>query len=320
MTSEAAFIRALRAIATDPAARGLTDDAAVLELGGARLVLTMDAICEDVHFLADDPPATVAWKLVATNVSDLAAKGAEPRGCLLSYALTDADAWNEAFLQGLQQACEFFAIPLLGGDTVRPKSGAGRNFALVAFGEPRARMPVPSRSGARSGDTLWLSAPVGDAGAGLALLQGKRQTDSPAQHQLVDRYRKPMPRVDLGVALAPYVTTMMDVSDGVLIDSERLASASELAAVIQLDKIPLSPAFAEVFGEDLEARLFAASAGDDYCLLFTAASDAAGALERVARNLHSTLYPVGHFMEGKGISLMFDDVAVATPDRLGFEH
>jgi thiamine-monophosphate kinase len=141
MNTEAAFIDALRAIATSSAARGLSDDAAVLEIGGSRLVLTMDAIVEGVHFLSDDPPETIAWKLVAVNVSDLAAKGAAPRGCLLSYALAQDDAWDSAFLRGLSEASEVFGIPLLGGDTVRQPAGSPRSFSLVALGEPVAGEP-----------------------------------------------------------------------------------------------------------------------------------------------------------------------------------
>ena len=117
MSTESAFIDTLRALATDPAARDLIDDAAVLEMGEGALVLTHDMIVEGVHYLPTDPPEDVAWKLVAVNLSDLAAKGARPTGVLLGYALGDGD-WDRAFAKGLGTALGTFGLPLLGGDTV----------------------------------------------------------------------------------------------------------------------------------------------------------------------------------------------------------
>jgi thiamine-monophosphate kinase len=320
VSTEAAFITALRAIATSPAARGLADDAAVLDFGGSRLVLTMDAIVEGVHFLADDPPDTIAWKLVATNVSDLAAKGAVPRGCLLTYPLAYDEAWDATFLTGLRKACTRFAIPLLGGDTIRQPVGSARSFALVALGEPAARVAVPSRDGAKPGDLLWVSATLGDAGLGLAVLQDGRSIDSESREALVSSYRCPMPDPALGASLAPYVNAMMDVSDGLLIDTRRLAAASEVAAVIDLDKVPLSPAYTRAAGIELEHRLFAVTAGDDYCLLLAAPADATPTLLQQAALCGASLHQVGHIVQGSGLTVLSGGGAIPIPTRLGFEH
>jgi thiamine-monophosphate kinase len=320
VSSEAAFIAALRAIATSPAARGLADDVAVLNLGGSRLVVTMDAIVEGVHYLPQDPPETVAWKLVATNVSDLSAKGAEPRGCLLTYPLAEDGQWNAAFLRGLEEACSTFAIPLLGGDTVRQPAGSARSFALVALGEPVAGVAVPSRGGAQVGDMLWVSAPIGNAGLGLSVLRGEYQPDRESREALVAAYRCPRPNVALGVALAPHVHAMMDVSDGLLIDAQRLTDASQLGTVLALDRVPLSSAYVATMGDGMEERLFAASAGDDYCLLFAAPTEAETHLCNAARSCHTLLHPVGRIMGGRGLAVLFDGEPVALPTRLGFEH
>src|SRR3546814_19302882 len=123
MTSESAFIDMLRALATDPAARGLADDAAVLEVGGAQLVITSDTIVAGVHFLADDPPEDIGWKLAAVNLSDLAAKGARPLACLMNYALQGDAAWDTAFLAGLAEALQTPAIPHIGGGPGHPTQG-----------------------------------------------------------------------------------------------------------------------------------------------------------------------------------------------------
>jgi thiamine-monophosphate kinase len=306
---ESAFIESLRRLATDPAARGLLDDAAVLEVGGATLVLTHDMLVEGVHFLPADPPQDVAWKLLAVNLSDLAAKGARPLGVLLGFPLGD-EAWDRAFVEGLGTALAAFAIPLLGGDTVT----GPRVLGLTAIGEASGR--VPSRSGAKPADRLWVSGTIGDAGAGLRVLRGKLP-DAPA---LVERYRTPRPRLELGQALAPRVSAMMDVSDGFLIDAKRMAAASAAALEIALDAIPLSDAFLSALGDDRDARLAAATAGDDYELLFAASPERSQELLALAERLAIPLTPIGAFAPGAGLTLTDRGDPVPLPPRLGWEH
>jgi thiamine-monophosphate kinase len=309
VSAEAAFIDSLRALATSPAARGLADDAAVLEVGGTTLVLTHDVIAEGVHFLPDDPPGDVAWKLVAVNLSDLAAKGARPLGVLLGFALGE-EAWDRAFVEGLSAALRAFGLPLLGGDTV----AAPRVLGLTAIGE--ATGPVPSRSGAKPGDHLWVSGTIGDAGAGLRALKGGLPSDA----ALVERYRNPRPRLEGGQRLAPLVSAMMDVSDGLLIDAGRMAASSEVGFEIDLSLVPLSEAYRRVAGEDREARLAAATAGDDYELLFTAPPERASEVLAIAEAIGLPLNRIGEAVEGSGLRLTDGGEAVALPARLGWEH
>ena len=302
---ESDFIESLRALATHPAARGLADDAAVLEVGGRTRVLTHDMLVEGVHYLPDDPPGDVAWKLLAVNLSDLAAKGARPVGVLLGYSLGD-DSWDVAFVEGLGTALGAFGIPLLGGDTVR---GAGaRTLALTAIGE--AQGPVPLRAGGRAGDHLWVSGTIGDSGPGLRGI-------GPA---LVERYRNPRPRLEAGERLAPLVGAMMDVSDGLLIDSSRLAAASGVAAEIDLALVPLSEAYLAALGDGREARLAAATAGDDYELLFAAAAGRAAEILALQDELGLPLSRIGLLREGTGLSLTEAGQALPLPPRLGWEH
>jgi thiamine-monophosphate kinase len=282
------------------------DDAAVLETGGSAIVLTHDMIVEGVHYLPGDPPADVAWKLVAVNLSDLAAKGARPMGVLLGFTLGDA-AWDKAFAEGLGRVLGAFGVPLLGGDTV---SAPARVLGLTAIGQA-ARIP-PNRSGALPGDQLWVSGSIGDAGAGLKALQ--EGLDAPA---LIERYRNPRPRLEAGERLVPLVHAMMDVSDGLLIDTGRMAEASGCAAAIQLDAIPLSDSYLALLGE---ARLAAATAGDDYELLFAAPPDAAPAILALAEEIGLPFSRIGGFAAGAGLSLTEDGTPVTLPDRLGFEH
>jgi thiamine-monophosphate kinase len=308
--SEADFIARLRAIAIDPAARGLADDAAEWE----GLILTHDMIVEGIHFLPDDTPQDVAWKLVAVNLSDLAAKGAVPIGILVGYSLGDA-AWDAAFAEGLDVALRRFGIILLGGDTVRAPAGAPRSFGLTAIGRAPAG-GAPSRSGARPGDQIWVTGTIGNAGLGLAMRLGQEE----ANETCLAAYRRPQPQLTFGQAVVPHVHAMMDVSDGLFIDAQRMAEASGCEFGIMIESIPLSAALLAVRPDVLDTRLAAASAGDDYQLLFTADTNAAAAIRDIASGLNVAATPIGHVGVGQGITLTHRAQRIALPARLGFMH
>ena len=300
--NEPDFLALIRPLATHPAARGLMDDAAVL----GDLVFTHDILVENVHFLSDDPPGDVAWKLLAVNLSDLAAKGAVPLGVLLGYPLGD-EKWDRAFVAGLADALAHFGVPLLGGDTVR----GPRVLSLTAIGRSAI---APSRSGAKAGDALYVTGVIGLAGLGLTHLRhpseswdpvtdgGTRPAGDPSfrRDDIVLAYRRPMPRLGEGQALAPIVNAMMDVSDGLLIDAQRMATASNLALDIDLDTVPHA-------GEIMAAI----TAGDDYELLFAALPDAP---------LPVPATRIGTFGAGSGLTLHDGNGPVALPKRLGYTH
>ena len=306
---ESQAIQRLRRIATSPAALGLADDTALLD----GLVLTHDSIAEGVHFLPSDPAASGGWKLVAVNLSDLAAKGATPAAALLSLALSGDDAWDMSFLNGLEAACESYGLAQVGGDTIALPPGAPRILGLTAIG--RAGERVPLRSGGRAGDVLWVVGTLGDSALGLDLLLG----DSAATGPLVDVYRRPVPLLAAGQALAPYANAMMDVSDGLLLDVMRMAEASALNAEIDLDALPLSKAFIAERSADLDARLFAATGGDDYALLAALPPDVDPL--RLSLPSGTTIARVGTFAaEGSLLSLSSGGRPVPLPEHLGHEH
>jgi thiamine-monophosphate kinase len=302
MSMESDFIARLRSFATDDAARGLMDDTALL----GDLVLTHDMIVAGVHFLPDDPPQDVAWKLIAVNLSDLAAKGAVPLGVLLGAGLTRDMGWNESFTDGLRDACAHFGVPLLGGDTVKMPPGNVTTLGLTAIG--RATGTVPSRSGARPGDGVYIAGVIGDAGLGLRILQSG--ADAPTS--LIAAYRRPLPLLETGRMLAGAVTAMMDVSDGLLIDASRMAAASDVAIMIDLDAIPLSSDAVSFAGSDRDTRLTAATAGDDYALLFTSTLPLPAGPSRNTR--------IGKVTRGSGLILTDRDGDVPIPVSLGWEH
>ena len=309
MTRERDILDRLRRFATDPAARELSDDVALLD----GLVITHDTIAEGVHFLSSDPPASVGWKLVAVNLSDLAAKGATPRGALLSLTISGDDEWDADFLTGVEAACESYALPLIGGDTIALPPGAPRVLGLTAIG--RAGANVPHRAGGRAGDALWLIGTLGDSAAGLAQLH----EDPRAAGTLVDVFRRPIPQLGAGQALAPDAHAMLDVSDGLLLDASRMAEASGCAAVIDLDTIPLSAAFVDARGDSQEARLFAATGGDDYALLAALPPEIDPSTFSLPTG--TTMARIGSLEAGEPeVRLTSNGHPIELPETLGHEH
>ena len=280
----------LRGLATDPAARNLADDAAVLEVGGEALVLTHDMMVEGIHWLPGQDMADVAWKLVAVNLSDLAAKGARPLGVLFGYMFGEQ---IERFIDGLREALEAFEVPLLGGDTV--SGGPPQSLGLTAIGQATHR-PVPSRSGAKPGDALWITGPVGAAMMGFEALRANSGADTEA-------YRRPRPLLVEGQALAPYVTAMMDVSDGVLLDALRLATASEVSIDLAAGSVPIAAPESR--------RPDALRWGDDYQLLFTLPLGTRPPVDA---------HRIGEVRPFCGSPLLLDGTPPDPGDRLGYQH
>lgn len=282
----------------------MLDDTAVLELGNESLILTHDMMAEGVHWLSSADPGDVAWKLVASNLSDLAAKGARPLGVLLGFMLGEED-WDRKFADGLQLALARYDVPLLGGDTVANR-GDKRALGLTAIGAATHR-PVPSRGGAQVGNLLYVTGTLGDALAGFELIDAGFDEVGP----LATAYNRPEPRLAEGQALAPIVTAMMDISDGLLLDAERMARASKTGISIDLAAIPLSPAYVSYRGDATESRMQAASWGDDYQLLFAAAPDAPIPVPATV---------VGKVVDSAGLSLFDRDGQLPLPPSLGYQH
>ena len=273
--------------ARDPAVRvGVGDDAAVLvPAPGHELVLAVDMMVEGRHFLAGTDPAGLGHKILAVNLSDLAAMGARPRWALLAGALPDDDdAWLAAFARGLFALADAHGVALVGGDTTR----GPRVLSLTLAGEVPAGRAV-LRGGARSGDDVWVSGTLGDAMLGLAALEGRTRLDERSRAACVARLERPEPRVALGLALRSIANAMIDVSDGLTGDLGHVLDASRVGAVVDLGAIPRAEALGrKLAGAERDLALGCLLAGgDDYELLFTAPETkradvlAAGASTRV---------------------------------------
>ncbi len=337
--TEAEFLDRLRTLPLHAGAVELRDDTATLGASDDTLVLSTDTMVEGVHFPADMAPADVAWRLVACALSDLAAKGAEPVGVLLNYPLrpstalgttspgttpakagaqlraadggaqreTSSDSaagpgptpggnglvhWDHAFLDGLAQVLTHYTAPLIGGDTVSIPPLAPRVLTVTAIGRA-THLPVPIRSGASAGDALYVTGTIG-----MALLGFERPATEP------NAYRRPVARIADGIGIAPHASAMMDVSDGLLLDAQRMAAASNLAVTIALDAVPVPPEFDH-------DRLRAVTWGDDYQLLFALPPN-------VVLPVPATR--IGAFAPGSGLTLTDHGTLVPLPAQLGYQH
>lgn len=244
---------------------GIGDDGAVLRPDpGKDLVNVIDTMVGGIHFPDDIAPADLGHRIVAVNLSDIAAMGARPRWMTLALTMTSADEqWLTEFASGLFDVADEYDMSLVGGDTT---SGKQLVVSVQITGDIPAGQSI-LRSGARVGDTIYVTGTVGDAAAGLALMQAGR----PDSH-LESRYLRPNARVQCGQALVGIATAAIDVSDGLYGDLRKLLDASGVGGEIDLEKLPLSAQLTGAFDKE-DQRRFALSGGDDYELCFTSAND-----------------------------------------------
>lgn len=313
--------RLLKPLAHPEWARGLADDVAVLpSRPGHDLVLTKDAMVEGVHFLPDDPLDTVAQKLLRVNLSDLAAKGAEPFGYLMACHWSERCGWpeREQFAAGLARDQATFGISLLGGDTVKTPGPA--SFSVTMLGWARGR--VVSRAGARPGDLMFVTGSIGDGWLGLKAARGELSLAPDRVATLAERYRRPMPRLEFAAAMLEFATASADVSDGLLADAAHIAGASGVGLELDLEKTPRSAAADEWFEGrvDPEAALeLLATGGDDYEIVFTTRAADEEAVRRASDLIHLPLTCVGRVVEGRGLRVLYQGHPV-TPKRTGWTH
>ena len=259
-----------------PEALDLLDDAAVIpQRPGFDLVITKDALVAGVHFLPDDPLDLVARKLLRVNLSDLAAKGAEPYGYFLATAWPKSHDWpaRQAFAEGLRVDGETFDLTLLGGDTVSTPGPLTLSVTMLGW-VPAGGMV--RRGGARLGDRILVSGTIGDGGLGLRAARGELADPT---GELAGRYRLPNPRLDLRGILHGGASAAADVSDGLIADAGHVARASGLGLKLDLARLPLSATARAWLADQPEraaALVWLASTGDDYEIVCTAAETLRG--------------------------------------------
>jgi thiamine-monophosphate kinase len=282
--SESTIIEKLENKLSDPKINphGFRDDVAYIDFLKDGHVITTDTMVENIHYLKNLPPADIAHRLMACNLSDLASKGAKPLYYFLNLSLSPAidDKWIDGFINGLEKMQKKYAFTLMGGDTV---SGVKTTMLSATFiGQPLIN-PPPMRMGARAGDVLYVTGTIGDAYLGLKLLENK------APKTLMDilsdddiryfkgRYSTPIPRLDwaqkIHAFLGADLHAMMDISDGLLIDSEKMARASQVHINVNFDAIPFYKKIHELTRRNNRLLRHLISGGDDYELLYAINAD-----------------------------------------------
>ena len=288
-----------------PGAFGLTDDAAVIRpQPGFELVVTTDVMVADVHFPAAEAAPRIAAKLLRVNLSDLAAMGARPLAYVLGLALPEPvdENWLGAFAAGLAADQKTYGTVLAGGDTVVTRGPL--TLSLTALGEVREGQAL-RRSGADSGDLVFVSGTIGDGALGLLAARGELDGIEAAQRRyLADRYGLPEPRTDLGPRLVGVASAAIDISDGLVADLGHLCRASGVGAVVTCDDIPLSPAARAALELDPGRISAILGGGDDYELLFTVAAARRGEIARLGRDLGLELSEIGRLEDGAGVTVL----------------
>jgi thiamine-monophosphate kinase len=316
--SEDELIATIFAPLAGPGGLRLEDDAALVACApGEELVLTKDMLVAGVHFFADDPPDAIARKALRENLSDLAAKAAEPRGFLLGLVLPAdwQEDWLRAFASGLAEDAAHFDIALLGGDTVRTPGPL--TISITALGSvPQGRM-IP-RGAAKAGDHLFVSGTIGDSALGLKIRQSSEPDrawigglETKAQAFLRQRYLLPQPRLGLRVALRTTAHAAMDLSDGLAGDLAKMLRVSGVTAEITIADVPLSAAAkAALTGEPalIETIL---TGGDDYEILAAVPPANAALFEQAAAAAGIAVHGIGVAAAGKNPPVFRDDAGQA---------
>jgi thiamine-monophosphate kinase len=310
------WIAALRPLAASESALGLMDDVAVVpSRPGYDLVISEDAMVEGVHFLQGEDAEIIARRLLRTNLSDLAAKGAEPFGYTLMTAWPPSRSWADqaGFVRGLADDGERFGVTLLGGDTVStpgPLTVSATVFGWVPCGR------AVRRSGARPGQALVVFGAIGNGFLGLKAARG----EIPDPHgELARAYRLPDPALDLRAALRTHASAAADVSDGLIVDAFHIAEASGCAVTIDLERMPMSAPARDWLRRQPDpaaAMLALASGGDDYALVCATADGPALILAAEAGDEAAV---VGAFEAGQGVKVRFHGEALS-PQSLGWRH
>jgi thiamine-monophosphate kinase len=291
---------------------GIGDDCAVLAIpAGEELLLSVDTLVESVHFPKNYSPALLAHRALAVCVSDLAASGATPFAFTLALTLPVVDErWLSEFSAALAQSAAEYGVVLVGGDTTR----GPLCMSLQVMGSAPAGQAL-LRSGAQIGDIIFVSGSVGDAHAALTCLDQDPQHLNDDQRYLLTRYHAPTPRLALGLKLRNLATAAIDISDGLAADLTHIANASGVAAVLNLQNLPISPALQRAGGA-LDSAL---SGGDDYELCFTVPASRRADIAVLSESLNLALTEVGCIEAGSGLRC-YDAQHNEYSPRGGYQH
>ncbi|GHE80505.1 thiamine-phosphate kinase [Thalassotalea profundi] len=294
---------------------GVGDDCAIVTPSEKQnIAIATDTLVAGVHFPVNTSPRAIGHKAVAVNLSDLAAVGAEPSWVSVAITLPEIDEeWIDEFCKGLFELCEYYNVQVIGGDTTQgPLSITITAQGLVPAGQEMLR------TGAKSGDWIYVTGELGDAALALSHILGKETLEQAIFEKVKQRLDYPTPRVLAGQALRNYASSAIDLSDGLMADLSHICGASGLGANIVLEKLPLSDSLVEALGEE-KAIETALAGGDDYELLFSVSEDNKVGLETALGHTGVKFTCIGQFNPSEKITTTLNSKPTAINVK-GFEH
>lgn len=294
---------------------GVGDDAALVSVTpGKQLAISADMLVEGRHFFADVDPDCLGRKVLAVNLSDMAAMGAVPRWFTLALALPQVDTrWLEAFSRGLRAMAEEHGVTLIGGDT----TCGPLTISIQIMGEVEAGAAL-LRSGGRPGDDLWVSGPLGAAAAAVMHRQGRTILPPNIFAQCEVRLDLPVPRIALGQQLCGLASAALDISDGLLADAGHLCERSGCGAEIELSCVPYPYELSDLPPDLLQEAILAG--GDDYELCFSAPAPQRDAIEALKASTGLSLTRVGRLVAGQGVRVLDSCGEPLVLSHAGFDH
>lgn len=294
---------------------GIGDDCALLQMTeGQQMAVSVDTLVADVHFPADADAEQIGERALRVNLSDLAAMGAEPLWFTLALTLPETDEdWLRGFSRGLFRVAREFNCALVGGDT----TSGPLSITLQVMGSVAPAQAL-RRDGASSGDYVLVTHTLGDGAAALAVIQGKLQLDVEHETYLRERFYRPQPRLAEATLLRGLASAALDISDGLIADLGHLCAASDLAAVIDVESLPLSAALQAV--DDIEqARRWALGGGDDYELCFTVAPENMADIAMLVAQGKLQAKVIGELIPGAGVICELNGETFELPQS-GYQH
>jgi len=290
------------------------DDAAVIAIPqGMELVVSVDTMVSGVHFFPTVSPANLAYKLLAVNVSDMAAMGAQPKWATMTLTMPEVDeAWLTEFSSSLHEQAKQFGVQLIGGDTTQGDLNLSMQIMGLAY-----KSKAISRSGAKLQDDVYLSNNVGDAALALHLIKSEKEVST----TLLNALEKPSPQVKLGLQLSTIANACIDVSDGVVADLSHIANQSKVSIELDVDQLPLSKDYLRYIQQGGNVDL-ALTGGDDYQLAFTAPKQHRHALDIMAKEIGIKLTRVGQVISSRDLPVYLTSAGqhYELTQNAGYQH